>query len=291
MRASFRQMLGDLRRIMSNAAGATPVAPSPDVPGVFSEAMNNLPHGVVVFDKDRRVVFCNTRYLDIYHLAPERAQPGTHVSELIRHRLALGLVTPDDPEDYVRERLSKAVTPSDAVNEFADGQTIAYFIRPMSGGGGIAVHEDITERKALQQRLEEQHTLARQQEEELRVRHLQFDLAINNMSQGLCFFDGSQRLIVCNQRYTDIYKLDPAKVGPGTTLQEIVDLRFEAGTFPDMTRAEYLVWRSRIAVSAQASDTVVKLKNGRIIRIHHQPMPDLGWVATHEDITEHVRTE
>jgi PAS domain-containing protein len=30
--------------------------------------------------------------------------------------------------------------------------------------------------------------------------------AINNMSQGLCMFDGNERLVVCNQRYMDMYK-------------------------------------------------------------------------------------
>jgi diguanylate cyclase (GGDEF)-like protein len=288
-----RHILGELRRIVSDAAAAMRAlaARSPDKDAILDEAISNLPHGIVVFDKDRRVISCNARYRDIYRLPPDRVQPGTPVSDLIRHRLTLGLVTPVDPEEYIRDRMSKPVAASDAINEYTDGRTIAYFIRPMSGGGGIAVHEDITERRMLQQRLEEQHALARKQEEELRVRNLQFDLAINNMSQGLCFFDGSQRLIVCNKRYTQIYNLDPARVLPGTTLQQIVDLRYEAGTFPDMTPAEYLVWRSNIAVSAQASDTIVRLKNGRIIRIHHQPMPDLGWVATHEDITDHVRIE
>jgi hypothetical protein len=26
------------------------------------------------------------------------------------------------------------------------------------------------------------------------------------MSQGLCMFDGNERLVVCNQRYMDMYK-------------------------------------------------------------------------------------
>ena len=285
MNASLRHIMSGLRRIASDADAAL------SSHAVFDEAMNSLPHGVVVFDKNRRVVFCNKRYREIYRLSPESVKPGTHVEKLIRHRLALGLVTPTEPEDYVRARLSKAIEPLEALNEFVDGRTIAYFIRPMSDGGGIAVHEDITERRALQKRLEEQHTLARQQEEELRIRHLQFDLAINNMSQGLCFFDGSQRLIVCNQRYTEIYKLDPARVLPGIKLQEIVDLRFAAGTFPAMSAEEYLVWRSNIAVSAEVSDTIVKLKDGRTIKIHHQPMPDLGWVATHEDISDRIAIE
>jgi hypothetical protein len=38
------------------------------------------------------------------------------------------------------------------------------------------------------------------------------------MSQGLCFFDGQQRLLVCNRRFTEMYKLDPNRARAGTTL-------------------------------------------------------------------------
>ncbi|MEO8630795.1 MAG: diguanylate cyclase, partial [Betaproteobacteria bacterium] len=117
------------------------------------------------------------------------------------------------------------------------------------------------------------------------------DTAINNMSQGLCFFDGKQRLIVCNDLYAEMYKLTRDLVRPGTTLREIVDHRFAAGCFPDMTRAEYMLWRSSIAISLVPSDTVLELKDGRTIAVHHQPMPDGGWVATHDDITERKRAE
>jgi diguanylate cyclase (GGDEF)-like protein/PAS domain S-box-containing protein len=112
-----------------------------------------------------------------------------------------------------------------------------------------------------------------------------FDTAINNMTEGLCFFDGARRLIVCNRRFIDMYGLPPESIHPGTTLQEIVDLRFEAGSFPAMTKEEYLSWRGSIAVSDEPSDTVVELKDGRVFEIHHRPMPDQGWVATHEDVT------
>jgi diguanylate cyclase (GGDEF)-like protein len=117
------------------------------------------------------------------------------------------------------------------------------------------------------------------------------DLAFNNMSQGLCFFDGQQRLIVCNERYLDLYTISPDRVGPGTTLREIVDLRFQAGSCPKMTKAEYLSWRDSISVSDRPSDTVVELQNGKIYKIGHRPMPGGGWVSTHEDVTESKSNE
>jgi diguanylate cyclase (GGDEF)-like protein len=124
-----------------------------------------------------------------------------------------------------------------------------------------------------------------------RVENLRFHTAINNMSQGLCFFDGTQRLIVCNNRYVDMYRLPRHLAQPGTTLREIVDSRYAAGTFPDMTPAEYLKWRGSIAVASKPSDTVTTLKDGRTFAIHHEPMPDGGWVATHEDITDRRRAQ
>jgi diguanylate cyclase (GGDEF)-like protein/PAS domain S-box-containing protein len=118
-----------------------------------------------------------------------------------------------------------------------------------------------------------------------------FDTALNNMSQGLCFFDGEQRLIVCNRRYIDMYGLRPETVKPCMLLAEIVDLRFEAGSFPAMTRDEYLRWRNNLVASEEVHDTIVELANGRVFQICHRPMSDRGWVATHEDITERYRAE
>src|SRR5260370_7615503 len=83
-----------------------------------------------------------------------------------------------------------------------------------------------------------------------------------------------------------MYDLPRDRVGPGTPLAEIVDLRFAAGSFPAMSRDEYLHWRSNVAISAEPTDSIVELRNGRTFKIRHRPMPDGGWVATHEDITE-----
>jgi diguanylate cyclase (GGDEF)-like protein len=118
-----------------------------------------------------------------------------------------------------------------------------------------------------------------------------FDMALNNLTQGVCFFDGARRLILANRRYAEIYSLSVDSIRPGMSLEEIVDFRFAAGTCPNMTREEYLTWRAAISVSDQPSDTIVELKSGQIISIHHRPMPDGGWVATHEDITERRHAE
>jgi diguanylate cyclase (GGDEF)-like protein len=257
----------------------------------LEEAINHLSLGIVIFDEKREVIFCNGRYRDMYGLSPEQVKPGTPTRELIRHRLDLGLKVPVAPDDYIRERVGRDIALDTTVQEFADGRIIAYTVYPVPGGGGVATHEDITEREALNARLKKQYERDKEQEETLRIRNFQFDTAINNMSQGLCFFDSDHRLIVCNDRFVEMYDIAAECVRPGMSLIEIVDLRFEAGSFPAMTRDEYLHWRTNVAVSNEPKDSIVDLKNGRTFKIRHRPMAGGGWVATHEDITEQRLSE
>jgi diguanylate cyclase (GGDEF)-like protein len=276
---------------MMESAG-TAIDPEPFDPiRILQEAIDHLSLGVIIFDSKREVVFCNKRYMEIYRLSAEQVKPGTPISELIRHRLNLGLNVVSKPDEYIRERVGNAVVAGTTIQEFTDGRVIADTVHPMPGGGGIATHEDITARADMSARLKMQNELGKEQEESLKVRNLQFDTAINNMSQGLCFFDASHRLIVCNDRYIDMYDLPHGRVGPGTPLGEIVDMRFEAGSFPEMTRDEYLKWRNKVAISHEPTDSIVELRNGKTFKIRHRPMPDGGWVATHEDITEQRRSE
>jgi diguanylate cyclase (GGDEF)-like protein len=258
---------------------------------LLEEAIHNLSLGIVIFNDKRQVVFCNRRYMQMYGLSPHQVKPGTPTSNLIQHRLNTGLKVRGAHEDYIRERVGRDIALDTTVQEFTDGRIIAYTVRPLPDGGGIATHEDITEREGLHAQLKQQYELVSEQEEALRTRNFQFDTAINNMSQGLCFFDADHKLIVCNDRFTEMYDIPSDKVGPGTPLTDIVDLRFEAGSFPAMSRDDYLRWRINVAVSNEAKDSIVELKNGKTFKIRHRPMPDLGWVATHEDITEQRRAE
>ena len=89
----------------------------------------------------------------MYGLSPEQVKPGTPTSELIRHRLNLGLKVPVAPDDYIRERVGRDIALDTTVQEFTDGRIIAYTVYPLPGGGGMATHEDITEREELNARL------------------------------------------------------------------------------------------------------------------------------------------
>jgi diguanylate cyclase (GGDEF)-like protein len=52
-----------------------------------------------------------------------------------------------------RARVEGAVAPANAFHEFGDGRTIAYAIRPLPDGGGVATHEDVTEQRRIEARI------------------------------------------------------------------------------------------------------------------------------------------
>src|SRR5260370_34469881 len=62
----------------------------------------------------------------------------------------------------------------------------------------------------------------RAREEDLQAQNVRFDIAINNMTQGLLLFDSSQRLVVCNQRYIEMYGLSAAIVKPAFSIRELI---------------------------------------------------------------------
>lgn len=119
----------------------------------------------------------------------------------------------------------------------------------------------------------------------LREHDLHRTTALNNMPQGLCMFDAKQRLIVCNDRYAALYGLSKEQTKPGTTLRAILEYRIAAGQAPD-DHAKYLADRLKEVTLNQPYQITNRLEDGRYISVVHTPMPDGGWVATHEDITD-----
>jgi len=65
-------------------------------------------------------------------------------------------------------------------------------------------------------------TRTRHERERERQREYALDLAINNISQGLCLFDAHAKIVLCNRSYINMYGLSPEVVKPGCTLQELL---------------------------------------------------------------------
>jgi methyl-accepting chemotaxis protein len=114
--------------------------------------------------------------------------------------------------------------------------------------------------------------------------------ALNAMTQGLCMFDGAARLVLCNERYIEMYGLRPEHVPRNTPLRQLLVERTAAGTFagdPDAYVAECL---KQLAEGRTETKTAA-IRDGRIVSLVSGPMSGGGWLATHTDVTDQLSAE
>jgi diguanylate cyclase (GGDEF)-like protein len=125
----------------------------------------------------------------------------------------------------------------------------------------------------------------------VRLQKLCLDTAVGNMSQGLTMFDKSGTLVLCNQRYIEMYGLSPDVIKPGCTVDDVVEHRIATGSLTLLEAQSYVNDRQKTRTQGEIVTKDFKLPNGREIVVTRRPVEGGGWVATHEDVTERRRAE
>ncbi|MCZ8185085.1 MAG: EAL domain-containing protein [Beijerinckiaceae bacterium] len=144
----------------------------------------------------------------------------------------------------------------------------------------------VSDEVTLRVQIDQLETLRR----DLDLNNQRFEHTIANIAHGLCLFGPDERLAVANRQYAELYALEPGDILPGTPLATIFARRLERGTDPMMSREDYLEWR-REAMKAGDRPHLIRLRDGRTIRIFVNPTSDGGWVAINEDITPQLEIE
>ncbi|HVR57138.1 MAG TPA: PAS-domain containing protein, partial [Pseudolabrys sp.] len=238
----------------------------------FDVALNNMSHGLVMFDASSRIVVCNSRFVEMYNVSRDVVKPGLPLLDLLKHRKDCGSFAGDPVEYHAmildqisRRKLTQQNVPTPA------GRIIKIVNQPMPEGGWVATHEDITDK------VEAENAIRKQDQ--------QIHAALENISQGLCMFDASKRLIICNQQYADTYGLSEELTRPGTPFQAILEYTVTKGMLSNDCTAFLKVRLNDVSVNAPYQ-TINRLRDGRYIAVVHRPLANGGWVATHEDVTE-----
>ena len=243
---------------------------------MFDVLLDNMSQGLCLFDADQRVVFANYRYAEIYGLKMEHIAPGTSLNEILEARLATGVYGNADRQKFVKDGVDTFNQKVSQVLPLADGRSIAVVRLPMPDGSLVSTHEDVTEREKLNARLASQN--------------MHFDAALGNMLQGLAMYDANQRLIICNRRYLEMYRMSADIVKPGALLADIMKHSAELGNFSEEEARRGLAERSDPTQLRVRRTFKQHLRDGRAIDVVSQPMPDGGTIATCLDVTENERT-
>ncbi|HUI95402.1 MAG TPA: EAL domain-containing protein [Xanthobacteraceae bacterium] len=211
----------------------------------FEAALDNMPHGMSMFDADGRLLVSNTRYRAMYAMPPELTAVGTPLAKLLTRRIDLD-GSGDDPETEARALRAGLALGQPLVTQrrFSDGRTISITNLPMADGGFVATHEDVTDRQRA--------------ERELRATKSFLDTVIENVPMPLLVKDPrTQAFTFVNQAYVDfIGRPREALIGrtvydlyPRETAQLVVDRDNEAAqawrTGTPVVKAEFPAQTSR----------------------------------------------
>ena len=241
-------------------------------------AVAHMSHGLTMYGPDERLIVCNKQYHSVYGLDPAVVKPGITHREVIEHWVSTGNAPGMSAEDLYNRRMREIRSGDSSVGYLTrgDGRTIQAISSPMPDGGWVSACEDVTERLLHEDQLKQQNLL--------------LDAALANMAQGLCVYGKDMRLRVCNNRYREIYGLSPEEAAPGTHLSDLIVRAMKHGAYS----SEYSA--AQIMTAAQGSivkkDNAVlhrRMSNGSLIAVCYRPLPDGGFVATYEDITERER--
>ena len=118
----------------------------------FDMALAHMGEGLCMFDAEKRLVVCNDRYAKMYRLPPELLKAGTQHHDIIKHRVEHGILrgqTGDSSAEQVISTLSALPLDvvSSRIDELSDGRKIRVTRQPMTGGGWVATHLDVTEQQ------------------------------------------------------------------------------------------------------------------------------------------------
>ena len=123
--------------------------------GRLDAALNNMSQGLIMFDAAERVVVCNDFYIEMYGLSRDIVKPGCTFSDLLKYRAKSGHLLHRDPDKYRTElraamALGKVAT---SIFETPDGREVLVTNSPMSAGGRVATHKDITKRRKAEAKI------------------------------------------------------------------------------------------------------------------------------------------
>jgi diguanylate cyclase (GGDEF)-like protein len=122
----------------------------------FHDAMESLPNGFVLYDKDDRLVYCNSRYREVYANSAEYIVPGASFEEIIRKGVEKGQY-PDaigNEEPWIAERIYNHQNPGEPIEQQLPGDRwLRIQERRTSQGDLVGFRFDITELKRQEREL------------------------------------------------------------------------------------------------------------------------------------------
>jgi len=121
----------------------------------FHVALDNMPGALAYTDDDLNIVFCNSRFREMYPVPAGLLDPGQPYPALLRFLAEHGYYGEGDVDAMVARRVESLRNPSGKSFEdrAPDGRVYRILRRRVDAGGVVTIMTDITEEKQAEQRL------------------------------------------------------------------------------------------------------------------------------------------
>ena len=120
----------------------------------FDTALNNMPHGLCMFDAEKRLVVTNKRLGEVLGI-PDADRKGQTVRELVLDCVEGGAILRSESDRLASDieiRLDGSDTKGFTLQK-QDGRTLSLTFQSMEKGGSVVLVEDITERRSAEARI------------------------------------------------------------------------------------------------------------------------------------------
>jgi diguanylate cyclase (GGDEF)-like protein/PAS domain S-box-containing protein len=117
---------------------------------LLEAALQNMPHGLCMYEKDGRIILFNDRYAKLMGIPPTDLK-GLNLLDIFKLRKASGHLR-GDPEEALRAVVSDVQEgrPSTRIVEAEPGRWVRISQQPMEGGGWVSIVEDVSEWRRAQ---------------------------------------------------------------------------------------------------------------------------------------------
>ena len=128
-------------------------------------------------------------------------------------------------------------------------------------------------------------------EEKLEQQSLMLNSVLENIREGISYYDSDLRLRLCNNNYFDMQGIPKDKFGIGDSLEDIFRYRARRGEYGARDVEEVVAQKASLARELKPHKYEHTRPDGQVILVTGNPIGDSGMVASYRDVTERVKQE
>ncbi|MBX9699901.1 MAG: PAS-domain containing protein, partial [Acetobacteraceae bacterium] len=236
--------------------------------------LDTMRHGIALFDAEHRLMIANPLAARLLGLDPARLAPGRRFADLVADQVAAGEL---DASEHAAAMADSRGQPLTYRRTRPDGTVLEVISDPTPDGGFVVTYSDVTARARAEAEAVERAAI--------------LQMTIDHLRQGIIVYGADRRVRITNRLSGELAGHRPGAIQPGRLLDDIVREMIPARALAPGEDGEATVRRILTYDRTRPNTAIRPTRDGRVIEIHSDPLPDGGFLVSHIDITPLARAE